>query len=323
MEIRANAKINLFLDVHGLRTDGYHEICSVITPITLADRLMIEPTAGELELIAPERAHIKGMAWPMPLGPASENLVYKAAELLREVSGCRLGARIVLEKSIPVAAGLGGGSADAAATLVALNKLWQTHLAWPDLMELAGRLGCDVPALAHGGVVCARGRGEVVQPVDWRAGWHPWLLLANPGFGVSTGDIYGRYRQDLTSHPEKDRFNKFLAAMKSGDDSGLAGGLFNALQRTVFDKYPLLEMIAGCLKDAGASPVLLSGSGATLFVLARDAVHARAMADELRRAVDCPLWISTAQIAGDAGKNTDTMIDDRRAVCVPGDCPMV
>lgn len=322
MKINAKGKINLYLDVQGRREDGYHEIRSILTPITLADKLIIEPSDGELELDAPRQAVIDGMSRSMPLGTPRENLVYKAAALLREVAGCRCGARITLEKYIPVAAGLGGGSADAAAVLTVLNKLWKVNMPLSELLELAGRIGCDVPALTHGGAVCARGRGEDVRAVKWRVGWRPWLLLINPGFGVSTRDIYNRYRQDLTSPPRKDTFAGLLAAMEAGNLEGLAGGLYNALQRTVFDKYPLLEMIFDRLTGSGEA-ALLSGSGATIFVLTRDAAYARALAVELRQSVNFRLWVRLAQIVGDAGLSPDTGVGERHVVCVPGDCPMV
>lgn len=299
MEISAHAKINLFLEVLGRRPDGFHEIRSVLTPITLSDRLVIEPTDGLLELLTPDQVQLEGMPDPVALCPAQENLVFQAARLLREKTGCRQGVRISLEKLVPVAGGLGGGSADAAAVLTALNRLWKTGLSRTALMELSSRLGCDIPALVHGGAVCMTGRGELVQPVQWRAAWRPWVLLVNPGFGVSTGDIYGRYRPDLTSTAKKTTFKDLLAALNGGDAQGLAAGLHNDLQSTVFDKYPLLEMLAGRLVQLGAAAVLLSGSGATIFALVRSEAHGRELAAELRRAMDCQLWTSVAQIAGD------------------------
>ncbi len=298
-DIRAYAKINLFLEVLGRRPDGFHDIRSILVPVTLADRLEVEPTAGALELLTPSQVQLAGMPDPVALCPAQDNLVFKAARLLQEQTGCRKGARIVLEKNVPVAGGLGGGSADAAAALLALNRLWQTGLTRPALMELSSRLGCDIPALVHGGAVSIAGRGERVEPAPWRAGWRPWLLLVNPGFGVSTGDIYERYKPDLTSALQPDTFKNLLAALGSGEAAGLAAGLHNALQRTVFDKYPLLEMIAGQLARLGARAVLLSGSGATLFALVTDAEHGRTLAAELRRAMECQLWTSVVQIAGD------------------------
>ncbi len=298
-EIRAYAKINLFLEVLGLRSDGFHDIRSVLAPVTLADRLEIELTDGALELSTPSLVQFDGMPDSVAICPPQDNLVFKVASLLRETTGCRRGARIVLEKKIPIAGGLGGGSADAAAALLVLNQLWQTGLTRPELMELASRLGCDIPALVHGGAVRVAGRGELVNPAPWRADWRPWLLLVNPGFGVSTGDIYKRYKPDLTSERQPDTFKNLLAVLERGEAAGLAAGLHNDLQRTVFDKYPLLELIAGRLAELGARAVLLSGSGATLFALVRDAEHGRELAAGLRRAMDCQLWTSVVQIAGD------------------------
>lgn len=298
-KVNAYAKINLFLEVQGLRLDGFHDIRSILVPVTLADTLEIELTDGALELSTPSLVQFEGVPDPVGICQEQDNLVFKAASLLREATGCRHGARIVLEKRIPIAGGLGGGSADAAATLLVLNRLWQTNLTRTELMNLSGRLGCDIPALVYGGAVSVAGRGEQVKPAPWRAGWRPWLLLVNPGFGVSTKDVYQRYKQDLTSARQLDTFENLLAALERGEAAGLAAGLHNDLQRTVFNKYPLLEMIADRMAELGAQAVLLSGSGATLFALVRDAEHGQGLASELRRVMNCCLWTSVVQVAGD------------------------
>jgi 4-diphosphocytidyl-2-C-methyl-D-erythritol kinase len=297
--VNAYAKINLFLEVHGLRPDGFHDIRSILVPVTLADSLEVELTDGALELSAPRLVQFEGMPDSVGICQERDNLVFKAAKLLRETTGCRHGARILLEKKIPIAGGLGGGSADAAATLLVLNRLWQTNLTRSELMDLSGRLGCDIPALVYGGAVSVAGRGEQVKPVSWRAGWRPWLLLVNPGFGVSTKDVYQRYKQDLTSVRQLDTFENLLAALERGEAAELAAGLHNDLQRTVFNKYPLLEMIADRMAELGAQAVLLSGSGATLFALVRGAEHGRKLAAELRRVMNCCLWTSVVQVTGD------------------------
>ncbi|MCA1810312.1 MAG: 4-(cytidine 5'-diphospho)-2-C-methyl-D-erythritol kinase, partial [Lentisphaerae bacterium] len=278
--------------------DGYHDIKSLLAPIDLHDRLSMEVTDGGIEVLADTTVRLPGLPGEFNMGPVEDNLVTRAAHLLREAAGCRQGVRIRLEKHIPIAAGLAGGSADAAATLLGLNRLWCAGLQQTDLLELARRLGCDVPALVHGGVVCMSGRGDILEPADWRPGWRPWLLLVNPGFVVSTGDIYGRYRPCLTSNGENSRFDALLDTVKNGDGGGLARGLFNALQETVFEKYPLLRMLHVSLEEAGVK-ALLSGTGATIFGLVRDAEHGCKVAEVLCDRLDVPLWWRVVQVLED------------------------
>lgn len=299
IKVYACAKINLFLEVLGRRPDGFHEIKSVLAPLTLADRIEVELTDSKLELIAPQKIRLEGMLNSISLGPKTENLVMKAARLLQKVAGCQAGARIYLDKQIPVAGGLGGGSADAAAALTALNQLWETGLSRLELMGLSAELGCDVPALVHGGAVITTGKGEKVSELKWHSGWRPWVLLVNPGFGVSTKDIYKRYKESLTFSPEKNTFRVLVDALKAGDTTTLKNNLHNALQQTVVNKYPLLRILADNLMRLSDKAALLSGSGATFFALVRNAEHGRELAQELRSVMQCPLWTCVAQIAGD------------------------
>src|SRR4030042_6633058 len=166
MKYLAPAKINLVLEVLGKRDDGYHELRSLVQTISLCDVISLEPT----DVISLECSE--------PVLQTSDNLAIRAAELLRQVSGCQKGARIKLQKRIPWGAGLGGGSSDAATTLVALNRLWELKLKTSELIELAARLGSDVPFFIHGGAGLVEGRGEKVTPLEAVA--PRWFVLLIP-----------------------------------------------------------------------------------------------------------------------------------------------
>jgi len=150
LKIKAPAKVNLFLDVLGKRDDGYHEIRSLLLPVSLFDQLILENTPGRIETVTKSQMYLKGIPWPVSMGSLDDNLATRAARLLKETTGIRCGARIILEKHIPIAGGMGGGSSDAAAVLKGLNTLWSTGLSQNELMALGAKLGCDIPALVHG-----------------------------------------------------------------------------------------------------------------------------------------------------------------------------
>jgi len=286
--IKAPAKINLFLEVLGERADGYHDIRSLLVPLALHDVLELALTDGEIETT------IEGTVRVDP----AEDLAARAARLLKRATGFAGGLRIRLRKTIPVGGGLGGGSSDAAAVLRAANRLWRTGLSTAELLALGAQLGADVPGLVQGGAVCVEGRGErvrpaPVQPSTTSRAW--WIVLVNPGFVVSTKDIYSRYKPHLTSDPEA--FKIALYAWESGSLDLAAKSLFNALQETVFTKYPLIELIAGELAGAGAQGVLLSGTGATLFALAADRAHALQVQRQVRERMSYPLWTRVTSVS--------------------------
>ncbi len=297
LSIQAPAKINLFLDVLGKRADGYHELRSLVLPLSLADELTLERTDGVIEVLCDGAGLPEGHEGLVPCG--ADNLAVRAARRLREISGYDGGVRIRILKRIPVGGGMGGGSADAAATLVGLNALWGTGLDPADLMGLGAELGSDIPALVQRGPVCMEGRGERVTPIvcHWPAGTEWWLVLANPGFSVPTGDVFRRFRTGLTLPDET--FSNAKFALERGVVTLAAASLHNALERVVFVKYPLLRIVAERLRAAGALGVLLSGSGATIFALAADRRHAEQVANEIRRDTGPWLWTRVAQVLPD------------------------
>lgn len=265
----ARAKINLTLDILGKRPDGYHEVEMVMQSIELHDRFEFYPSGREISLT------VEGS----DVSPGPDNLVCRAAELIRRHGKIRTGVQIRLVKEIPVAAGLGGGSADAAAALRVLNELWETGLSLSELMLLGEQLGADVPFCLMGGTALARGKGEqlIQLPPCPRLG----LVLVKPRFGVSTASVYQAYAPLLTvKRPDN---QAMVAAIRNRDIIGIADNLANALETVTIRMHPEIEEIKTKLAAAGALGVLMSGSGPTVFGLAEDMESARAIAVRYKR----------------------------------------
>ena len=259
LELSAAAKVNLALEVLSRRPDGYHEIATVMQTVDLSDRMMLEDTDG-LEV----RTSATGV-------PTDErNLAYRAAAALREAAGIARGARITLDKRIPVAAGLGGGSTDAAAALVGLNRLW--GLRWPveRLEELAVGLGMDVPFFLRGGAALGTGRGERLSPLGSAA---LALVLVNPRFAVSTAEMYGRITPAMYS--DGARAKDAAGALESRRAGRVAGSLYNGLELAARAAYPQIGQMQAALVAAGALGAAMSGSGPTVFGVARSWEQAR------------------------------------------------
>jgi 4-diphosphocytidyl-2-C-methyl-D-erythritol kinase len=259
LELSAAAKVNLALEVLSRRPDGYHEIATVMQTVDLSDRLVLED-ADVLEV----RTSTPGV-------PTDErNLAYRAAAVLREAAGIACGARITLDKRIPVAAGLGGGSTDAAATLLGLNRLW--GLRWPAerLEELAVGLGMDVPFFLRGGAALGTGRGERLIPLGTAT---LALVLVNPRFAVSTADMYGRVTPAMYS--DGARAQDAAGALESRGAGRVAASLYNGLEIAARAAYPQIGQMQAALVAAGALGATMSGSGPTVFGVARSWEQAR------------------------------------------------
>jgi 4-diphosphocytidyl-2-C-methyl-D-erythritol kinase len=259
LELSAAAKVNLALEVLSRRPDGYHEITTVMQTVELSDRLVLED-ASVLEI----RTSAPGV-------PTDErNLAYRAAAALRDAAGIERGARITLDKRIPVAAGLGGGSTDAAATLVGLSRLW--GLRWPAerLAELAVGLGMDVPFFLRGGAALATGRGEQLTSLGSAS---LALVLVNPRFAVSTAEMYGRVTPAMYS--DGIRARAAAAALESRRSGRVAGSLYNGLEIAARAAYPQIGQMQAALVAAGALGAAMSGSGPTVFGVARSWEQAR------------------------------------------------
>jgi 4-diphosphocytidyl-2-C-methyl-D-erythritol kinase len=274
----ANAKINVFLRVLRAREDGYHDIESLVVPVSLADRITARP-ADEL------RVTMKGVDdLPRTIPGGGLNLALVAALALAEECEHVGGAEVEIEKRIPVAAGLGGGSSDAAATLGALNELWGCGLDMEALADIAARVGSDVPAMLAGDSVLVHGRGDVIDPatVD-----RLWWVLRSFDFGVRSPDAYRWWDEDRASSGA-DPAPLIVAATK-GDPETLGPLLFNDLERPVFARHPDLGEAKAALLQAGALGAVMSGSGSSVVGLARDEAHARSLAKR---------WPSAQVIAG-------------------------
>ena len=269
MALRTPAKVNLVLEVLGKRDDGYHEISTVMQAVDLFDRLTVE-VADTISLVTSDPA----------LPTDGGNLVVRAARLLREEAGVTAGARIRLDKQIPIAAGLGGGSSDAAAALWALNRLWR--LRWPTqrLRGLAERLGMDVPFFLGKGRALATGRGERLAPLPATGGLA--LVLVNPNFPLSTRDVYQRVPTGWSAEPAGAR--RMAAALRSRSARQVAGALTNNLETVVEPMVPAIGRMKAALLAAGALGAVMSGSGPTVFGVARSFDHARAIRRRVTRA---------------------------------------
>ena len=263
----ARAKINVFLRVLRAREDGYHELESLVVPISLADVVTVEPA----EALSVE---VDGAPELSAGGPGGLNLALVAALALADACPQAVGALVRIQKRIPVASGLGGGSADAAATLHALNELWGCDV---DPLTLAGMgelIGSDVPAMLVGEPVLMTGRGERLAPAAC-AVLH-WALV-DVGFGVSSPDAYRWWDED-GGHTGPDP-DALLAAAAGGDPAALGPLLFNDLEAPVVARHPAIGEAKARLLAAGALGAVMSGSGSSIVGLAGDEDHARALAE--------------------------------------------
>ncbi len=272
--LQTSAKVNLALEVLGKRPDGYHEIATVMQTVDLFDRLILE-TAPTISLEADDPA--------LPID--ERNLIVRAAILLRQASGVEAGARIRLRKRIPVAAGLGGGSSDAAAALWGLNRLW--GLRWPRarLAELAARLGMDVPFFLTGGPALATGRGERVEPLPAQGGYA--LVLVNPRVPLSTREVYDRVPEGWRAEPTGTR--RLVEALATRSAVRVAAALTNNLEGLVAARLPAIGRMKAALLAAGALGAVMSGSGPSVFGMARSLEHARQIQRRVSRA-DWACW---------------------------------
>jgi len=268
IRVRACAKVNLFLRVLGRRPDGYHDIETIFQSIALCDELAFAPrTRPGLVL----RVELSGARGSLPVG--DDNLVQQAARVLLEAHGGPVGASASLLKRIPIGAGLGGGSADAAATLVALNELWGLGLREDELHALAASLGSDVPYCLVGGTAAGRSRGELVTRLD--AAPKLWFVLGILDEPLSTAEVYARWRP---ASPPAASAEKLTAALRTGEVEAIANALHNDLDVAAQSLRPVLAEKKDVLVDAGAAAACVSGSGPTVFGLCKGRDEARRVA---------------------------------------------
>jgi len=270
LSLEAPAKVNLTLRVLGARSDGYHDLESVVAAVSLFDTLEFE-AAPNLKITC------EGMAVPA----GNENLVMKAARRLVAQTGCCKGAHIHLKKRIPAGRGFGGGSSDAAAALVGLNALWRTGLGPGDLARLGASIGSDVPLFFGPCVSVMRGRGEHVEPVPAVPCW--WMVLAWPAFGLPTAEVYAAY----------DRLPRPAAPRPAATEilGSLSRPAREAQALLVNDLEPAADVVRGArtnvrviLQEAGAVAVGMTGSGSAYFALADTRADACCLAERIRAA---------------------------------------
>jgi len=277
--VRAPAKINLTLDVLGKRADGYHELASVMQTIGLWDTIILRPApAGEITL-----------ACDMPELSGADNLAVRAARLIGETTGERRGVHIELQKAIPMQGGLGGGSSDGAAILTALNRWWDLGLSAQQLIDLAARLGSDLPFFILGGTARIGGRGDIVTPLPDAPPL--WLVVAKPPVSIPTPAVFRALTSvDYSSGAATDALAAHIHAgtLPPLDDATL----LNALEPGVLRDYPAVAATRTQLLAAGAPCVRMSGSGPTLYAPFTDLAHA-ATVHRATRAAGGQVWLTT------------------------------
>lgn len=266
--LKSPAKVNLFLQVLGKREDGYHQILTLMQAVNLCDQVTLQKTAGGISLSCDH-----------PGCPADErNLAFRAASLLLEEESVDGGVSIRIQKRIPISAGLGGGSSDAAATLKGLNRLFDLGLSVDRLHRVASKVGSDVPFFLYSGQALAQGRGEEIRQVRMFADY--WLVLVYPGLEVSTRWAYQKVRIILTRKTKE--VNYILLESKRGFFDALP--LFqNDLEGAVIQEYPIVGELKGILKSSGAVKSSMSGSGPTVYGLFDQKPQAQEVATKLSR----------------------------------------
>lgn len=260
MRLIANAKVNWALSVLGKREDGYHELDMVMQSVTLCDTLSIQPADSLL-------LRVRGA----PVPASEKNLVLRAAKALQTFCGVSYGAEFLLKKRIPIGGGLGGGSADAAATLLGLNMLWDLRLNEKELMQLALSCGADVPFCLHGGAARVGGIGEKLQPFS-SAHTHP-LVIVQPCRGLSTPSVFSAF--DALQHPPSNPdCGQVVRALAHGDAKALATSMGNVLEAAAVPARPEISACAQALEHFGALSAQMTGSGSAVIALFADAAAA-------------------------------------------------
>lgn len=268
IEIYAFGKINLTLDILHKRSDGYHEVAMVMQAISLSDKVIVDKTFGDIKVTT----NIPDLACD------ESNLAYKAAKIVKDIYQVKAGAQIAIEKHIPMAAGLAGGSADAAAVLRAVNKLWSLHLTMEELERIGAKLGSDVPFCLRGGTMLATGRGEILSPLSSMP--ECYLVLAKPRISVSTAWVYQHYNvKEARRHPDT---AKMLNALNQQDITGVAAEICNVLESVTIPEHPEIALLKEELRALGAMSSMMSGSGPTVFGLMPDKKAAEAAAETIK-----------------------------------------
>lgn len=285
---KSPCKVNLLLNILGRRADGFHELETVLQPVNLCDEITFERAGNGIQLSCSEKS--------LPTGP--DNLIFRAAEKFLNAAGISSGVKIRLEKKIPLAAGLGGGSGNAATTLLALNELFDGALAPEKLFEIAASLGSDVPFFLQNKPALGTGRGEKIQSLEHfpvlkdRA-----VLLIHPGFGISTPWAYKNLaRFPAALNGQNGRAQKLISLLQGNDLKAAATQFYNSLEAPAFEKFPVLQLYKEFLLAGGASAALMSGSGSTTFAICENVPAAESLADKFRSKFGANCWTAVVKI---------------------------
>lgn len=271
LELKALGKINLGLDVLGRRENGYHDVRMVMQTVYLYDRIIMKKskTPG---------IRLETNLYYLPVN--ENNLAYQAAQMLMDEFHIEEGVSIQLDKHIPVAAGMAGGSSNAAAVLFGMNRMFSLGLSQKELMERGVKLGADVPYCIMRGTVLAEGIGEILTPLSPMP--KCYVLIAKPAISVSTKMVYEKLdSHEIEDHPDIDGI---LAGLKAGDLKKVAGSMGNVLERVTVDAYPVIDQIKKMMIKEGALNAMMSGSGPTVFGIFEEKAMARKAADAIRDA---------------------------------------
>ncbi|HEY2330262.1 MAG TPA: 4-(cytidine 5'-diphospho)-2-C-methyl-D-erythritol kinase [Verrucomicrobiae bacterium] len=288
MRLKSPCKVNLLLNILGKRADGFHELETVMQPVNICDELDFERGGNGVRLSCsnPE------------LPCDSKNLVHRAATSFLAAAKISDGVKIHLQKNLPLAGGIGGGSANAAVTFSALNGLFGQPLLPEKLHELAAALGSDIPFFLHDQPALATGRGEKVRTLEnFPALRGKAFFLVHPGFGISTPWSYqnlARFPKDQNGMPG--RAEKLVAALRSNNWPAIADGFYNSLEAPAFDKFPVLQLYKEFLRENGALVSLMSGSGSTTFAIAENLAAAENLAEKFKSQFGDNGWTATVAI---------------------------
>lgn len=272
LELKARAKVNLGLDVCRRLENGYHEVKMIMQTVDLCDELTFYKRKDPDIILSVDSDD--------SLGDISNNLIFRAAKLMKEYFSIKSGIEIYLKKNIPVAAGMAGGSTDAAATMIAMNELFELGQTKEQLMELAVRLGADVPFCIMGGTALSEGIGEILTPLP--APNQEVVLIAKPDIMVSTKEVYENlHLETIDKHPDIDGM---IEALRLGDFGGVTSRMENVLESVTVTLHPVIDELKKSMKEQGAMNSLMSGSGPTVFGFFTSEEEARKAKDAIVKA---------------------------------------
>src|SRR5260221_11682592 len=283
LEKQSPCKVNLLLNILGKRPDGFHELETVMHPIQVFDRLTFTRGGQGIELTCSEPS----------LPTDSNNLVHRAAAMFLNKANTREGVRLHLEKRIPLAAGLGGGSGNAATTLLGLNELFERPLKQDELSSLAVALGSDVPFFLQDKPALATGRGEKIQSLDFFPALQgASFVLVHPGFGIATAWAYQQLKRfPLALNGQPGRAQKLIALLKT-DLKAAGKEFYNSLEAPALEKFPILELFQEFFRAEGAAGTLMSGSGSTTFALFENQSAAEVAVEKFKAKFGSTAWLA-------------------------------